>query len=64
MAAKRRTMLVASIALPFFPVKRKTAYLGKAYFARFHTGSVRLFALPCGRRKKFLPYIYYPVNQR
>ena len=34
-----------SVALPFFPVKLKTAQKQKAYSARFHTGGMRLFCV-------------------
>ena len=55
MMVRREKMLISmhSITVPFFPVKRRTAYFFKAYAARFYTGGVRLFALSCERRKNF-----------
>ena len=57
-------MLVASKHSPaLFPCQAQNRPFEEGRLRPFHTGSVRLW-LPCGRRKNFLPYIYYPVNQR
>ena len=67
MMVKGRTMLAASKQAKhspaLFPCQGQNRIFFKAHSARFHTGGVRLFALSCGRRKKFLPDIYCPVNQ-